>query len=144
MGTDSEDSEVDQIARELAEVDRQIGDVLTEAVEWRLWIPGRVVAVPIDPQVLFLMFVAFHVTLLAVGAGLLLWASGTAVDLGLALVVGSLFSLGAFLAQVWAHGQERVDRVVGTVFTEPRRQEFERLVARRQELVADAEAASGD
>lgn len=46
-------------------------------------------------------FVGFHV-LVGIMGGALIFTAGPARELGMALVVGALFGLGAFIAQVWS------------------------------------------
>lgn len=53
------------------------------------------------------IYVTLHVLLLLGGAALIVWASDALQDLGTALVVGSLFAFGAFVAQVWALQAQR-------------------------------------
>ena len=52
-------------------------------------------------------FAGFHVILGVAGVMLCIFAGGAAQSLGLALVVGFLFGLGAFMAQAWSLRVER-------------------------------------
>ncbi|WP_405059622.1 hypothetical protein OG474_43790 [Kribbella sp. NBC_01505] len=47
-------------------------------------------------------FVGFHLVVAIIGALLIFLTEDAPRDLGMALIVGALFGLGAFIAQVWA------------------------------------------
>jgi hypothetical protein len=78
-------------------------------------------------------FAGFHVIVGAAGVVLSIFARGAAQSLGLALVVGSLFGLGAFMAQAWSLQVER-ERWLGE---EDIRAEAARLNARLDQLLAE-------
>lgn len=113
-------SELDRLQRELEELDRQISHEYTKH-KWQvaLTIGGRSLGLrlPISSGLIFFGYVGFNVTAFAAGA-LLIALQGTWRELGVAIVVGSLFAFGSFIAQWWTvqvqFEREITDRVYGS------------------------------
>jgi hypothetical protein len=72
----------------------------------RNWRPLPFVPLWLNAGRIGAVYIIFHLILLACGSALAI-STGPLHDLGLALVVGSLFAIGAGGAQVWAVAQER-------------------------------------
>jgi hypothetical protein len=99
--TDQETSELLKELRSASE--RYWTEFQRRTRNWRpvpfvpLWLNGRRIGA---------LYMIFHLLLLVTG-GAFVFAAEPLHDLGLALVVGALFALGAGGAQVWAVAQER-------------------------------------
>jgi hypothetical protein len=85
------------------------------------------IAAPVTSNLIAVVFVLWH--LLAGAAGVLLTArrDGTR-ELGIALLVGSLFAFGSFLAQFWSLAVDREREVLGTVSREDDVERMRRIV----------------
>lgn len=97
------------------------------------WGPLRVRA-RLGSQRLAALFTAFHGLTAAAGV-MFIFMGESFAELGVALVVGSLFGIGAFVAQVWALQSERETALV---FDEHRAR-FVELQRRWDELMARRE-----
>jgi hypothetical protein len=136
-GVDDSSAELDRLHEQLQAADEALkAALLRTAGEWKIVIgPVRLQAV-VGTNSILLVYALFNTVCLTAGV-VFSFARGTLASLGLALVVGALFSFGAFVAQFWAVTHQResetVDRAYGgddeiTV-------NLKRLVKKRAELV---------
>lgn len=83
------------------------------------------------------VFVLFNVACFAAGIAFIL-QSGAIQTLGISLVVGGLFSFGAFMAQWWDHAWQRanntVDRAFNSGYDDKRYAELQRLAKEISEI----------
>jgi hypothetical protein len=81
------------------------------------------------------VFVLFHTACFGVGAGLI-FITGPTRELGLAMVVGSIFAFGSFVGQFWAVAIERNREVFREVMGNQEKAELKSLAVRREEILA--------
>jgi hypothetical protein len=125
---------------ELAHVQRELAGLIDEAHRWQFsWGRLRITATP-SQQTLFRLFAGFHVATGLGGVVLILKGSGRAADLGIALVVGALFGIGAFMAEVWGRTVDKTAWMFDILYGERKRERFRELYVREQMLADRLEA----
>jgi hypothetical protein len=110
--------ELDQLQSELRDayqaLDRAFVD---EASSWR-WSVGPIrVAGKVPADTITTIFVLLNVACFAIGTAFSL-LGGILVSLGVALIVGSIFSISAFVSQLWAVAFQRSYELEKKVFGE--------------------------
>lgn len=103
MTDNSQDDLRDRLDKELSEADEQFTAELYRRASWEFWLGSRNHRLILGPYNSMQLGVIYRYILLALFiAGVTLTViSQETRELGVALVVGSLFGLGAFLAQAW-------------------------------------------
>lgn len=89
---------------EYAQIERQMRQIEEYSHAWRLSLGRFRIAFRLGPSRMFLLIVTLYVLLGVAGTIVLTELSWQhAGELGVALIVGSLFGIGAFMSQAWAH-----------------------------------------
>jgi hypothetical protein len=137
--TDPEGGELDRLLAEIEALDEEYWSIMSRWTHWGLSVGPVSVSGYFGSQTIALTYASFCVTCFVAGGVLAVFS--TTKELGVALVVGSIFAGGAFVAQWWAVqvGIERqVDaEVLGSRHT----RQLRALVRRRDKLVAWIERA---
>jgi hypothetical protein len=128
------------LEKDLSEVDEELDEIVAEAHAWHLGRGRLSIRASLSQQTLFLLFVGFHLATSLGGVALILWGRGRAADLGIALLVGALFGIGAFMAEVWGRTVDKAAWLDDIGYWEPIRARFRELVKRRQALRERLEA----
>jgi F0F1-type ATP synthase assembly protein I len=105
--------------------------------KWRLRFGPIVLQSRIDPENFARVYILFNISCLLAGIALI-FLKGAFQVLGISLIVGGLFSFGAFVAQLWAvaahRGHEVLDRAIGHLYDDEKYAELRRLALIRHEL----------
>jgi hypothetical protein len=128
------------VTRDLAEIDDELARLIEEAHGWQVNLGRLTVRSSLSQQKLFILFVGFHSAMGLGGAALILKGTGRAADLGIALLVGALFGLGAFMAEVWGRTVDKTAWIREIAYGERTREHFRDLIARR-EAIRERDAA---
>ena len=88
---------------------------------------------PASPIFVAQLFVLFHILCFAVGAGLI-FTSGPARELGIAMVVGSIFAFGSFVGQLFSVAYGRANEIMQQITGTQKVEELKQLAARREAL----------
>jgi hypothetical protein len=131
------------VARDLAEIDEELETLIEEAHGWQVNLGRLSVRSSLSQQTLFLLFVGFHLATSLGGAALILKGSGRAADLGIALLVGALFGLGTFMAEVWGRTVDKTAWIREIAYGERTREHFRELIARREAILERQAASEG-
>jgi hypothetical protein len=103
-------------------------------------------SVPVKSQVIVAIYVLFNVACFAIGVAFTL-QHGALQALGIALVVGGLFSFGAFTAQWWDHvwqdQNNTMDRAFNSGYHDKRYEELQRLAKEWVDAYEKLEALAG-
>ncbi len=110
-------------------------------VGWRVDVGRLAVRRHVGSQLFAKLFVLFNLCL-GVFGGVLIFVGGSASDLGIALVVGALFSFGAFLTEVWSQTVDKEQAAADAIFGEERRSELRRLQEQRTALLAELDTSA--
>jgi hypothetical protein len=126
-----------ELAAAIAEfkaADAEFQRVWSGVVGWQFHIPGRGrVTANLGTDLIFKVYVLFLA--LTFVAGVVLAATHVGTELGVALVVGSIFAGGAFLAQMWVVQYERETKA-DEIFGGPTRPDYMRELARKHAIAA--------
>jgi hypothetical protein len=110
---------------------------------WGGRLGSRDISIPASSHVIVAIYVLFNVACLAVGVAFTL-QHGVLQTLGIALVVGGLFSFGTFVAQWWNHiWQDQnvvMDRAFDFGYHDKRFAELQRLNKERHDLYEKLES----
>jgi hypothetical protein len=90
--------------------------------------PIRIVA-NVGPRTTSIIFIAFNTACFIAGIALM-FVSDLAASIGAALIVGALFSFGAFVAQFWVAAFQREHDMIERVFSETRYEGLQQLSAK--------------
>jgi hypothetical protein len=116
------------------------------AETWWMGIGPLKMTATIGTSEIGLIYICFNMICFAAGIAFTL-ASGALQALGIALVVGGLFSFGTFMAQWWDHSWQRnnatIDRAFDSNYADKRYSELQRLAKERLELERKLEELSG-
>lgn len=127
-------SEADQLLSELRDIDRLLMDgLLEESSHWSIGAGRFRVQGIFSPNLIAVIFLVFNSGCLAGGIVFSL-LGGTLNSLGISLVVGSVFAMSAFIAQLWTVSYQRSRDVLREVFGDDF-EELKNLAARRAEVV---------
>ena len=109
-------SEIDRLLRDLREVERALATAfMEEAAGWGVGVgPIRIQGI-FTPELITIIFVVFNALCFVLGVVFSL-LGGTLSSLGVSLVVGSIFAVSAFVAQLWAVSYQRAKEVRRKVF----------------------------
>jgi hypothetical protein len=104
------------------------------------------IRIPASSHVITAIYVLFNVVCFAVGVAFTL-QHGVLQTLGIALVVGGLFSFGTFMAQWWNHvwqdQNDAMDRAFNSGYHDKRYAELQRLNKERVDLYEKLESLPG-
>lgn len=128
------DTEIEELRHRLNEVHEELDKVLGYYYSWQLHVGRWTLVRPLTSQLLFKLFLAFHLALSLIGGVLIVTGSGRLPELGIALVVGGLFSAGSFMTVLWEQVVEK-DHVLGEHASR-------RARVRYWELIGECEAIS--
>ena len=100
-------SELDQLIKQFKDTDEALSEGLQKEASWWSWRIGRIGIQRVFPSGLItLVYVLFNVITFVLGVIFSL-LGGVFNSLGIALVVGSIFSAGTFVTQFWAVAVQR-------------------------------------
>lgn len=136
MNNNRDDQE--RLREELHVVNRAFGKEAKRLLpKWRLSFGPVVLQSSVDPENIARIYILFNIACLVAGI-ILIFFKGTFQVLGIALIVGGLFSFGAFVAQLWTvavqRGHETLDRAIGRAYDDEKYAELRRLAAASHEL----------
>lgn len=129
----------------LVELEEALESVVHEmwslhAPSWKFALGRRIVIrLPVNSQLVAQLFVLYNLLALVSGILLILLGDGLAPELGIALVVGALFSIGAFASAVWVLTVEGERAAVQKSFGVEIREQLEDLRRRRDSLIKEIE-----
>ncbi len=132
--TESE-PEVDRLRRELGDIEAAFWKESAKvASDWTFGIFGPLtVRRYTSPMFIAQVFVLFHLLCFSVGAGLI-FTTGPTRELGIAMVVGSIFAFGSFVAQFWVISYGRYREVAREAIGDQGMMTLKQLAARRAEM----------
>jgi len=130
---DTANNELNQVLGDLREVEAEFWDRyhdLTGNYQFRF---GPVyLSYRAWSQTIVRWFVTFSLTCFA--GGVVAVSFDPTKELGIALIVGSIFAGGSFIVQVWAHQVQREQDILKLVYEEENRGELQAILQRRREL----------
>ena len=104
-----EDASASELAELLARRERHLRllrDVYREFHTWNIGVGKLRIQAAVGTNFIAVAFVLWHLALGTAGVlSILLWEGGR--ELGIALLVGALFSFGSFLAQFWSQAMDK-------------------------------------
>jgi hypothetical protein len=132
---DDRSAELSRLHEELQKTDeafwREFHDTFAR---WNLGIGPLRISSPATSHQVAIMYLSFNALCFAAGVTFALFG-GVWAALGVALVVGSLFSFGAFLAQLWVVMRQRGIEVVDRLYGNREYGDLERLGRMRQDIL---------
>jgi hypothetical protein len=139
-GTVMSNSRDDQerLQEELRLTSRAFGQEVKRLLpKWQLSFGPVVFRSSVDPENIARIYILFNISCLVVGV-ILIFLKGAFQVLGISLIVGGLFSFGAFVAQVWTvaaeRGHEVLARAIGRTYDDEKYGELRRLAKVTHEL----------
>ena len=84
------------------------------------------------------VFVLFHILCFAIGAGLI-FTSGPARELGIAMVVGSIFAFGSFVGQLFSIAYGRTNEIAQQITGSQKMDDLKQLAGRREAILGQIE-----
>ena len=138
-------AEVNQLTAELRAIDDEIDrEIARLSSHWTLQFGPFKLSVT-GVKSISLIYVVFNVACFVFGIAFVL-LRGVLANLGIALIVGAIFSFGTLIAQVWAISVQNASNIVAQAFGNIRNRRLENLgekyaelVGRRDELLANDE-----
>lgn len=131
---DDTSAELGRLQEELQALDEVYQREFGRVTGWQLaYGPVRVPTV-FTRQRVALVYALFNAICFAAGV-VFSFAGGTLASLGVALVVGALFSFGAFVAQMWAVVYQRERETLRQVYGDEMTADLKRLIDKRAKLV---------
>jgi hypothetical protein len=126
------EAEVDRLRRELADIEAEFWKAHADlAMGWQFVLGPLRVRRYASPMFIAQVFVLFHVLCFAAGAAFI-FTAGPTRELGIAMVVGSIFAFGSFVAQFWAISYERFREIAREATGDQGTMSLKRLAARRR------------
>jgi hypothetical protein len=126
--------EIDQLVRDLQGVERTLHKALRDKAEtWGLSVGPIRIQGTFSDESITIIFVVLNAACFALGVAFSLHG-GTLNSLGVSLIVGSIFGIGAFVGQLWAVSYQRQREVYGKVFGEDF-ESLKALAAKRAEIL---------
>ena len=139
MDDRSEDDRRADLYAELDQVTARMWELLTPS--WQLQVGPVRVRRRIGSQAFAKIFVLLNLAL-GVTGGVLIFTDGKVADLGIALVVGAAFSLGAFVSAVWSLTVEAERNRYSAMVGDEVRREMRQLQERHEAIRAQLSEAS--
>ena len=138
------DDRIRQLHQELDAADTKIASQIGQLTSrWQLrGGPVRISAVVSSGRITWVIIV-FNTVCLVLGAVLIISGGATRIALGIAIVVGAVFSFGAFLTQFWAVAVTRELETGDRLFADSRFKDLKLLINERERLsqqISDAQA----
>ncbi|WP_203743854.1 hypothetical protein [Actinoplanes cyaneus] len=130
-----------EVVADLREVERQLNEAWKDISTWQVHIGPVKVNKVMTSRSWFLVLVS--VCVFAFAAGVALTLIKETKELGIALVVGSIFAAASFLGQVWTVQVQKEHQVSGDLWGAEQRRHLQRLIEAREKLVDERDAASG-
>ena len=129
-------SELDRLSQELRETEAAFTDEFRRiASGWHLGIGRMHINAVVGPEMITVIYVAFNALCFAVGVAFVFFG-GVFVSLGVAIIVGALFSFGAFLAQFYVVAFQREHERLERLFADERDANLKRLLEKRAQLIS--------
>jgi len=104
--------------------------------KWHLSIGPIRVQSAVGSQLIVRVFILFNAACFAAGIALVL-AGGLLASIGVALIVGVLFSFGAFITQFWAVATQAEHELSSRIHDEGRLSKLQHLASKRAKLMRD-------
>jgi hypothetical protein len=128
--------EVDRLRQELTDVEAAFWSEYADiAMRWQFVLGPVKIRRRTSAMFVAQAFVLFHIACFAVGAGLI-FIAGPTRELGIAIVVGSIFAFGSFVGQFWAIANEREREILRETMGGRETAELKSLAVRREEILA--------
>jgi hypothetical protein len=128
----------------LEELSADLHEFVASASAWRIRIGPIAYRRRVSAEFVFLLFTSFHIAGGVSGALLIVFGKARIQSLGIALLVGSLFAFGSFLAQFWSEILKREHDAQELVFGDLRREEARNLSRRWRNLQSKERDESDD
>ena len=126
-------SEVDQLTAELQSIDAEIDrEVARLSSHWTIDF-GRFKLSVTGAKTITLIYMVFNSTLFTLGV-VFTFLRGVFANLGVALIVGAIFSFSTLIAQVWSVSVQNASNIVAQAFGNIRNRRLENLGDRYTEL----------
>lgn len=93
---------------------------------------------PGSPIFIVQLFVLFHIVCFAIGARLI-FTSGAARELGIAMVVGSIFAFGSFVGQLVSIAYARTSEITQQITGSKKKKELQQLADSLEAIMAQIE-----
>jgi hypothetical protein len=133
------DSEVSRLRQELDIIEASFWKEYADlAMGWQFILGPLKVRRHVSNMFIAQVFVLFHLLCFTAGAALI-FTTGPTRELGIAMVVGSIFAFGSFVAQFWAVSTERGREIRQEVMGNQDTTRMRQLAERRREIASRIE-----
>ena len=93
---------------------------------------------PGSPIFIVQVFILFHIACFAIGAWLI-FTSGAARELGIAMFVGSIFAFGSFVGQLVSIAYARTSEITQQITGSKKKKDLQQLADRREAIMTQIE-----
>lgn len=137
------DTEADRLHRELSDVESAFWEEYQKLTTgWQFSFGPIRIKHHVSQMFIAQAFIVFHLVCFAGGVGLIFTAGATR-ELGIALVVGSIFAFGAFVSQFWALSIEEGRALYKEVLGEQETRDLKQLAKKREQIMSRIEQLEG-
>jgi hypothetical protein len=131
--------ELDRLRRELKDTEAVLWPSYWDLAKGWLSVFGPpTVRRPASPIFIAQVFVLFHILCFAIGAGLI-FTNGPARELGIAMVVGSIFAFGSFVGQLFSIAYGRTNEIAQQITGSQKMDDLKQLAGRREAILGQIE-----
>jgi hypothetical protein len=143
----SSEDHIDRLRLELADVEAQFwAGYSNMTMNWQFVLGPIRIERRTSAMFIAQVFVLFHVLCFSVGATLI-FVAGPARELGIAMVVGSIFAFGSFVGQFWAVAYDRGRKIFEEVIGNQDMEQLKELASKREiicEQISQLETAEAE
>jgi hypothetical protein len=137
------EAEVDHLHRELSDVEREFWKEFEDlTTSWQFKFGPIRFRRRVSNMFIAQVFVAFHLSCFAGGIGLI-FTTGPTRELGIALVVGSIFAFGSFVSQFWAVSLEQRRAVYKEAVGDLETRDLKQLAKKREQIMNQLKQLEG-
>lgn len=130
---------LDQLRRELNDIEAVLWPSYWDLAKGWLSVFGPpTIRRRASPIFIAQVFALFHILCFAIGAGLI-FTSGAAHELGIAMVVGSIFAFGAFLGQLFSIAYVHTNEIAQQITGSQKLNDLKQLAGRREAIMGQIE-----
>jgi len=131
--------ELDRLRQELKDTEAEFWKLHWDLAKGWLGIFGPpAIRRPGSPIFIVQLFVLFHIACFAIGARLI-FTSGAAKELGIAMVVGSIFAFGSFVGQLVSIAYARTSEITQQITGSKKKKDLQQLADRREAIMTEIE-----
>jgi len=132
-------TELDRLRRELKDTEVEFWKLHWDLAKGWLGVFGPpTIRRPGSPVFIVQVFILFNIACFAIGAWLI-FTSRAAHELGIAMVVGSIFAFGSFIGQLVSIAYARTSEITQQITGSKKKKDLQQLADRREAIITEIE-----